>query len=104
MLDVVVDGLKDKKKILLPGLGSLKYKVRAAYNYTNQHTGAVIARPAAGYVGWKTASTLKVGLICSFCAARDGPVKTAPCSPADAVGTEDGPEPRSKDTESPNGI
>jgi DNA-binding protein HU-beta len=62
MLDVVVDGLKNKKTVMLPGLGSLTYKVRPARNYTNPKTGAIISRPVAGYVGWKTASILKSGL------------------------------------------
>ena len=62
MTDATVDSLKSGEKVELPGLGSLTVKVQAARNYTVPNTGAVVSRPAAYYVSWKTASTLKTGL------------------------------------------
>ena len=61
-LDLVVEALKDSKKVDLPGLGSLTPKVRPARIYRNPNTGELIPRPAAAYVSYKMAGTLKGNL------------------------------------------
>jgi DNA-binding protein HU-beta len=62
LFDLVVEALKDNKKVNMPGLGTVTPKVRPARIYRNPKTGELIPRPAAAYVSYKMASTLKGNL------------------------------------------
>ncbi len=56
---VIEQALVEGDKVLLPGLGTLETKTRAARNCSNPRTGELIAVPAMQVPTFRAATTLK---------------------------------------------